>query len=150
MNPHFSQHELLEQVYGVGREDAHLRDCAECSQRLQLLLNKKARVTAAEIPVSNQFLASQRRAVYSRLDRAAASHVRWAPALAGAGLLAMGLFWFPRPELQAPRAPLPAAQVELSNNEQFFSEVYSMEQSVEPSAVAPMHSLFEPSGAGEQ
>jgi hypothetical protein len=39
-------------------------------------------------------------------------------------------------------APDPAPGVEL-NQEQLFSDLYSMEQSVEPLAAAPIHALFE-------
>ena len=49
MNPHFSQDELLDQMYGVGAREAHLRECAECSGRMQALLETKARLRA-ELP----------------------------------------------------------------------------------------------------
>ncbi len=159
MNPHLNQDELLEQVYGVGDRDAHLRECAECSGRLDALLRTKTRLLAeararvdadSRTEVSSAFLASQRRSIYARLDQAAASHVRWAPALAGAGLLAMGLLLFPHAQVRAPRAPVPTARVELNTNEQVFADLYSLEQSVEPSAAAPIHELFEGTAGPEE
>lgn len=154
MSRHLSQHELLEHVYGVGSGGAHLRDCAECSARLDAALRTKARLQAdADLSssVSSALLAAQRRAIYGRLDQAARSYVRWAPALAGAGLLAMGLLLLPHARVRTQHAPVPAARVDLSENEQLFSDLYSMEQSVEPSADAPIHELFEePAAAGEQ
>jgi hypothetical protein len=151
MNPHLSQSELVEQLYGVGGKEAHVRECAECAGRLEALLQLKGRVRSdadTRSRVSGAFLASQRRAIYARLDSAAAAHVRWAPALAGAGLLAMGLFLIPH--VQAPRTPAPTARVELNTNEQLFSDLYSMEQSVEPSAAAPIHELFEGTAGSEE
>jgi hypothetical protein len=153
MNPHLSQDELLLQVYGVGHKDAHLRECAECSGRMEALLRTKARLQIGAdsgAAVSNAFLAAQRRSIYARLDQAAASHVRWAPALAGAGLLAMGLLLFPHAQVRAPRAPAPTARVELNTNEQVFADLYSLEQSVEPSAAAPIHELFEGTAGSEE
>jgi hypothetical protein len=154
-NDHLSNNQLLEQVYGVGSGEAHLRECPECSARLESLLRIKARHQAgahARAHASSAFFAAQRRAVYARLDRAAASYVRWAPALAGAAILAVGLVLMPHAQVRAPRATAPAAHVELSDNEQLFSDLYSMEQSVEPSADAPIHELFDddPEGAGGQ
>jgi len=159
MNPHLSQVELVEQLYGVGGKEAHVRECAECAGRLDALLQTRARLLTetrlraeadSRSRVSSAFLAGQRRAIYARLDRAAASHVGWAPALAGAGLLAMGLLLFPHPQVHAPRAPVPTARVELNTNEQLFSDLYSMEQSVEPEAAAPIHELFEGTAAPEE
>lgn len=149
MKPHLNQDKLIERMYGVGGDDAidaHLRDCAECSGRLQALREAKTRLGADEARrsvVSNAFLASQRRAIYARLDQAAASHVRWAPALVAAGLLAMGIFLLPHPQYRAAHAPVPAPVAELNDNQQLFSDLYSMEQSVEPLAAAPIHELFE-------
>jgi predicted anti-sigma-YlaC factor YlaD len=153
MNPHLSQVELVEQLYGVGGKEAHVRECAECAGRLEALARTKAQLRSqadSRSHVSGAFLAAQRRAVYARLDQAAASHVRWAPALAGAGLLAMGLFLFPHVQLRAPRTPVPTARVELNTNEQLFSDLYSMEQSVEPTAAAPLHELFEGTAGSEE
>jgi predicted anti-sigma-YlaC factor YlaD len=153
MNLHLTQNQLLEHVYGVGSGEAHLRECAECSARLESLLQIKARHQAeahSQAYASSDFFAAQRRTVYSRLDRAAASYARWAPAVAGAALLAVGLMLLPHGQVRAQRAAVPAARVEPNDNAQLFSDLYSMEQSVEPSADAPIHELFEePDAAGE-
>jgi hypothetical protein len=60
----------------------------------------------------------------------------WAPALAAAALLAIGIAVY-RP------APAPAPLRPDAADAQLFADVYSMEQSVEPSVAAPIHSLFE-------
>ncbi len=151
---HLTKDQLIEQLYGAGGAEAHLRECGECSEKFEALKRTKARLqdeagTRLQVPAA--FLAEQRRAIYARLDQAAASHVRWAPALAGAGLLAMGLLWLPHAQLRTPPVrDRVAAQTE-SSSDKLISDLYSMEQSVEPQATAPIHELFEDAaGAGEQ
>jgi len=156
---HLNDDELLAQMYAGGTiarldRGAHLMECADCSTRLEALAETKARLRAAadaSAPVvSNEFLAAQRRAIYARLDQRVASQMRWAPAVAAAGLLAVGLLLY---HPHTPYAPVhttdPAARVEVSN-EQLLSDLYSMEQSVEPEAAAPIHELFEEGAQGGQ
>jgi len=148
MKQHFSNDELLDRMYGLGESGVpHLAECEECSSRLQALERRRVEVVAAnDAPVSNEFLLSQRRAIYARLDQAPSTPARWAPAaLAVAFLLVMSVF-LARPHLayRPVHSPAPAPLVELSD-EQLFSDLYSMEQSVEPRAAAPIHALFEAS-----
>jgi hypothetical protein len=153
---HLTQDELLDRMYGLGENGlAHLRECEECSSRLQALERRRAEMAAMTPSVSNEFLMAQRRAVYSRLDETALGRARWAPAaLAVAFLLVMGVFLArPHPAYRPMHAPDPAPGVELNSEqggpqtaqEQLFSDLYSMEQSVEPRAAAPIHGLFEAS-----
>ena len=118
------------------------------------------------LTVSDAFLAAQRRSIYARLDRDAAIHVRWVPALAFAGLLAMGLILYrphaqygpahstdttARVELNARAEVNEAVNVGVNNDAQLVSDLYSMEDSVEPLAAAPIHGLFEDTaGAAQQ
>lgn len=154
MNAHLSQDELLDQVYGIGAAAGHLQECAECSARFQALLRTKTQLREeadAGCQPSSAFFAAQRRAVYARLDRAAASYVRWAPALAGAGLLAIGLLLLPHGQVGSPHRAAPSAQTEMSGDDQLLSDLYSKEQSLEPSGAAPIHELFDAAtGSGEQ
>jgi hypothetical protein len=155
LSHHLSNDELLDRMYLV--ESAphlavpHLNDCEECSSRLQGLERKRAEVgsaaAAAESGISNEFLAAQRRAIYARLDQPASVRARWAPAaLAAVFLLVMGVFLVrPHPQYHQVRPPDPVVAVD-SINEQLFSDLYSMEQSLEPQAAAPIHALFEVSG----
>lgn len=134
MNRHVSHDHLIDQLYGVS-SDAHVENCAECSLRLNQLREKRAEM-AASAPVTTSFLAAQRREIYARLGHPAPSRMRWAPAMvAVAGLLIAGMF-----------AYHPAAKTPIHTDvadAQLFSEVYSMEQSTEPIAGAPIHALFE-------
>lgn len=144
---HLSQDELLDRLYGLGGDGvAHVWECEECSSRLQALERRRAEAAAAAPAVSNEFLMAQRRAVYSRLDETAPGRARWAPAaLAVAFLLVMSVFLArPHAAYRPAHAPAAGPGVEL-NQEQLFSDLYSMEQSVEPRAAAPIHGLFEAS-----
>jgi hypothetical protein len=142
LSRHLSNDELLDRMY-LGEGAPHLEECEECAGRLQALEQRRAQA-AAKQPVSNEFLAGQRRAIYARLDQPVSAHLHWAPAaLAVAFLLVTGVFLVrPHPQYRQVRPPAPAVAVDLSN-EQLFSDLYSMEQSVEPQAAAPIHGLFE-------
>lgn len=150
MNSHLSQDELLDQVYGLGERGSHLQECADCSRRLELMSAAKARLRPEELPVTPEFLAAQRRGVQARVKRAEALPTRLAPALAAAFLLAIGVFLF-RPHTQQQAAPVPVAAAQAdsaASNAQLFSDLYSMEQTFEPRAAAPIRELFEETGDG--
>jgi hypothetical protein len=155
MKHHLSNDEMLDRMYGLGESgNPHLRDCEECSSRLQGLERRRTEVVAelaAQPLVSNDFLLTQRRAIYSKLGQAPAARLHWAPAALGvAFLMVMGLFLVrPHAEYQPALATKIVPGVELSN-EQLFSDLYSMEQSVEPRAAAPIHGLFEGSEGDAQ
>ncbi|HEY7334414.1 MAG TPA: hypothetical protein VH639_05995 [Bryobacteraceae bacterium] len=142
MNRHLNNDELLDQLYGIGSSEAksHLLQCAVCAARYAAFERRRAEAaTATDVP--NDFLAAQRREVYARLGDDPNRHVRWAPAVAAALLLALGMFlqW---PEQRVSESPAPAARAELTD-EQLFSDVYSIEESPEPRAAAPIQGLFE-------
>ena len=138
---HLSEDALLDAVYGIAGNgaEAHLRRCADCAQRLQDWHEKRAaaveHVESVEIP--NDFLAAQRKKIYARIERPSRKHWLWAPGLAAACALAIGVFvYHPAPKEQ------PQRHAEISDA-QLFGEVYSMEQTLEPAAAAPARALFE-------
>jgi hypothetical protein len=133
---HLNNDELVNLVYGVGTS-GHLDDCRECAQRFEHLREKRA--LAAEVqPVSREFLAAQRRNIYARMGERPQARMKWVPALAAAAcLIAVGVFSH-RP---VPVATPEAAEIHV--DAQMFSDVYSMEQSMEPIAAQPIHALFE-------
>ena len=147
LSPHLSNDELLDRMY-LGECPPHLEECAECAARLQALERRRTEVgstaAAAESGISSEVLAAQRRAIYARLDQPVSVHARWAPAaLAAVFLLVMGVFLVrPHPQYHQVRPPDPVVAADLSN-EKLFSDLYSMEQSLEPQAAAPIHALFE-------
>ena len=144
MSGHLNHEQLLERLYGIGGREAHahLLECEECAGRYAAY---ERRQSEAILPVepSSDFLAAQRRAVYARMSQPMHHPGKWAPALVAGVLLAIGLFFY-RPS--APERAAPAAGSEISD-EQLFSDVYSIEESAEPRAAAPIQRLFEPAVA---
>jgi len=143
MKGHLNHDELLECLYGIGRREAyaHLLECKECAGRYAACERRRSEAVAP-VEVSSDFLAAQRRAIYAQLQEPPRSQAKWAPALAAGLLLALGLFlgW---PSVNPPERPAPAVKAEISD-EQLFSDVYSIEESIEPRAAAPIQRLFEP------
>ena len=66
MNRHLSDDELLDRLYGLTGNDSHLESCPECASRSAAFEGRR-RELAQPVPISTQFLAAQRRAIYSRL-----------------------------------------------------------------------------------
>lgn len=149
MSGHLKTDELVDRLYGLedqrgGEQDAHLASCADCRDRWEEMLRVQAAVSTPQ-PVSSDFMAAQRRKIYARLGEESRTRMTWAPALAAVALVAIGVAVY-RP-LSAPAPGFAShdsrpAQTEASDA-QLFSEVYSMEQSMEPSVAAPIHTLFE-------
>jgi hypothetical protein len=143
MRRHLNHDELLERLYGIGGREAHAHflECEECAGRYAAYERRRSEA-AAPVEVSTGFLAAQRRAIYARMEEPPRSQAKWAPALAAGLLLALGLFlrW---PSVHPPERPAPAVKAEISD-EQLFSDVYSIEESIEPRAAAPIQRLFEP------
>jgi hypothetical protein len=139
---HLSEDVLLDAVYGIAGEDAeaHVRACAACAGRLSEWRQRASATGTSEI--SGEFLAAQRRKIHERIERPSRKHWWWAPALAATCALAVGIFIYQPSIYQATPKPKPAANPEVSDA-QLFTDVYSMEQTLEPSAAAPVRALFE-------
>jgi len=139
---HLSDDALLDAVYGIAGSaaEAHLRRCADCSQRLEEWHEKRA-AAVESVEISNDFLAAQRKKIYERIERPSRKHWLWAPGLVAACALAIGVFVYHFVYHPAPKEP-PRRNAEISDA-QLFREVYSMEQSLEPAAAAPARALFE-------
>lgn len=143
---HLSDDALLDRLYGLGgndslasddsrvSDDSHLHSCQECTERWNAMLERRSQ-SVSEVAVPNEFLWAQRRKIYARMGEESPSPLRWVPAFAAAALLAIGVLVY------HPATPAPQ-QID-SNDAQLFSEAYSMEQSSEPRAAAPIHALFE-------
>ena len=151
---HLSEDVLIDALYGIAgpEAEAHTRRCPDCATRLSEREQKRA-IACETGEVSSEFLTAQRRKIYQRLsqDPSEAAQPRsgmrlvWAPALAAACALVVGIFvYHPRPDTR------PAAGVKVAveaaveaNDTQLFTDVFSMEQSLEPNASAPVRALFE-------
>lgn len=149
MSRHWTDNELIDRMYGIGPAGVH--ECAQCDARLRAMERIRAEI-AGSVEPSSDFLAAQRRAIYSRLGERAGERrpaMIWASASVGALCLALGLIGagvfashgsapahVPRPESHA------VARAE-SDDAQLFSDVDAMEQASEPRAAAPIHALIE-------
>jgi len=136
---HLSEDALLDAVYGIAGNDAeaHVRRCTDCALRLQEW-NEKRAAAAACVEIPDEFLASQRRKIYERMERPSPSRWLWAPGLVAACALTVGIFvYHPAPRQQ------PMNQHAEISDAQLFHDVYSMEQAAEPAAAAPARALFE-------
>ena len=133
MKSHLTNDELVDLLYGVGG-GSHLDECRACSERFEELRERKA-MAAEPVAVPWDFLAEQRRNIYARMGtRPQAGVAHWVPALAAVVcLIAVGLFSY---------HPERTTKAEIIDT-QLFSDVYSMEQSMEPIAAQPIHALFE-------
>lgn len=146
MSRHWTDDELIDRMYGVGAAGAH--ECAECDARLREMERVRAEVTRELVPASD-FLAAQRRAIYSRLGERAGERrpaVVWAPAtVAVLCLIAAGIFAYHGSAAgPAPVRPVPHVLARAdADDAQFLSDVYSMEQTSEPRAAEPIHALIE-------
>jgi hypothetical protein len=141
---HLSDDVLLDALYGLTEIGSAVRECPSCAARWTEMNQQRARLAQA-VDVSSDFLAAQRREIYERLSRpeprTAFLVPRWAAVLSVVCVIAIGLFWF--------RAPKAGGRAELGtevSDTQLFadvSEVYSLEESFEPAAAAPIRALFE-------
>jgi anti-sigma factor RsiW len=138
---HLSEDALLDAVYGIAGNEAetHLRTCADCARRLHEWQEKRA-ASAASVEIPGEFLAAQRRKIYERIEGPSRKRWLWAPGLAAACALAVGVFVY-HPVAERPAAQ-PAKRAEISDA-QLFRDIYSMEQVSEPAASAPVRALFE-------
>lgn len=135
---HLKTDDLIDRLYGLENVSAgeHLDNCSDCRNRWNEMLRVRAEL-ASPAPVSNEFLAAQRRNIYARLGQERKTRMAWAPALAAAALLAIGVAVY-RPAATPSHLAQPDAA-----DAQLFADVYSMEQAMEPSVAAPIHSMFE-------
>jgi hypothetical protein len=135
MNPgHWSDQDFIDDIYGVGPADRHLEACAACRARHAGMRARK-QLLVREPPISQEFLAAQRRSIYRRLQQPSRLVSRLAPAFAVLVLL-IGMFVMRQ-------SPPPAPQRDQASDAQLFSDIYALEQSSEPRAAAPVRALFE-------
>lgn len=149
MNGHWNDDELIDLLYGLKRDtEAHLETCADCSRRWREMQRVRqtilARPAAGIEKNENDFLAAQRRAIYTRLGEAQRpASTAWIPALGAAALLALALaMYHPAVPVSHPVHTAVAAAPDASDTK-LFSDVYSMVQSDEPTVAAPLHTLFD-------
>lgn len=137
---HWSEDELLDRLYGVGPDDDHLRICAECDGRLQALAaRRRVVVSNEESTVDPALLLRQRVAVMERIERPGSSLVSWRAATAFTCAIAIILIF----AVYQPQRSKSVVTQRASSDAQFFSEIYSEMEQIEPRAAKPMRRLFE-------
>jgi ferric-dicitrate binding protein FerR (iron transport regulator) len=138
MNPHWGEQDFTRWMFGLKEEDEHLNNCPQCQAEVARLTAVRHGITS-EPAVSHEFLAAQRRAIYTRLHEPAQSWMRariLAPVGAGVALAAVCVaLMFPTKPAQQP--------LFTESDQKFFTEIGSMEQSAEPRAIQPIHNMFE-------
>ena len=145
---HLSDEDLIRRLYGIGEEDDHLAACSECNDRWLAIQNiiRSARAEQPRAPeMTGRKLAVQRQQILARVNQPVPGSLVWRwipPAAAAASLLAAALFLS---HLTGPVTPPPAAAAAVNTeaDAQLFTDVYSMEQDVEPRAAAPIRGLFQ-------
>jgi hypothetical protein len=137
---HWTNDELLDHLYGLGPEDGHEKECAECQQRIVAMQSRRAG-RADEPWVPEEFLRTQRESITRQLAVVEGPKRVWWRAPAWAALMvavAVALSW-PQPDGQNLSARNNAAVQDSG----MYLEIYQTISSEEPRALAPMHSLFE-------
>ena len=132
---HWTENDFQKWLYGLKEEDAHLQTCSECRTELERLRMARGRTLAAP-EVSEEFLAAQRRNIHNRLNHHPSRNfapLRWALSAAMLLVVVVGL--------TLPR--FRKSPVDLTNDEQLYSDLAAMEQTSEPKAIQPLHGLFE-------
>ena len=134
---HWTDEQLIDHIYGIGPTDGHLNQCAQCTSRLSVMETRRQQVSLEE-PVTDHFLAAQRRTIYARLSEPhhwwqALQFRHWASAAAMFVVLAgsAAVYESHRQELAESRADAQLAQ-----------DVSQMSFESEPQATAPLKGLF--------
>ncbi len=140
---HWTDHQLIEHLYGVGPEGDHLRGCSECQDRLSAMQSCRLALepTSEQAGPGAELLARQRRRIYAKLAEPAhwwseTRMRRWASAAATLLVLGGGLMVYEEYHQQE----LVKDQV---SDAQLADQVSSMTQDSEPQPTAPLEALFE-------
>jgi hypothetical protein len=136
---HWTEDELIAHLYGVGPEDGHLHECAECGTRLEQMQAARQNYESlqTEDEVTFDFLAAQRRRIYERLFKPGSKLVRrFAPALAASLVVAGGLLFYQQEQSQT-------QPVVKASDSQLVEDVGRVAMNPEPAPTAPLQALFE-------
>jgi hypothetical protein len=153
---HLSDDELIGLLYGLGDgkdDEGHLEQCSECGERWNAMHRAlgmaRAEAAASEIDgaseISARRLAAQRVQILERLEHPSSGLLawRWVPVATAASLLAAAMFLHQRPSVPQQAPPATPVAVNAEADSELFTDVYSMEQDVEPRAAAPIRALFQ-------
>jgi hypothetical protein len=144
---HLNDDVLIDGLYGLIDVEERIGACLPCASRWSELQEKHAAL-AVPMEVAPEVLAAQRRNIYARIEHPFKSApLRWAaPVMAAVAVcvLAIGVVAH-HPVTDVHPAPAPASETQQLSD--VYSDVYSMEQSFEPTASASLRALFEADGS---
>jgi hypothetical protein len=152
--PHLSDDELIALLYGLGDAEGHLAHCPECGERWNAMHRALGMVraeSAAILEIGGRRLAAQRQEILQRLENPTSGlrALSWVPVATVAALLAVAMFLQQHNQV-APTVPAAKATVNAETDAELFTDVYSMEQDVEPQAAAPIRALFQEASFEEE
>jgi hypothetical protein len=152
--PHLSDDELIALLYGLGDAESHLAQCQECGERWSAMhraLGMTRSESARMLEIGGRRLAAQRQEILQRLENPPSGlrASNWIPAAAVAALLAVAMFLQQHTQV-APAVPAAKATLNTETDAELFTDVYSMEQDVEPRAAAPIRALFQEASFEEE
>ena len=136
MSRHWSDEELIDHLYGIGRGDQHLEQCEECRARWLRVRERRDMILRQSPEIPEELMVAQRAALQHRV--AGGGH-GWSlpltPALAALAVVVLALVL---------SRPAPAPEPTLASTDgEFFTEIYAMVESPEPLAAEPINGLFE-------
>lgn len=140
---HWTDEQLIEYLYGVGPENAHVDACTDCQARLAAMeVNRETDLSRCDGEIAFEFLAAQRRKIYARLTTPATR--RWtqlqprrlAATAATLAVLGGGLFLYEEHQKQQ------MIDNKLSDA-QLAQQVSNMAEEAEAQPTAPLQALFE-------
>jgi hypothetical protein len=145
---HVSDDVLIDGLYGLVDVEGRIGGCPPCTARWNELQEKRAAI-ALPGGVPAEVLAAQRRNIYARIENSARLHWTGPAVAAAAGVcvLAIGVFVHHPAPAVTPVRPAVTSVSETQQLPEVYSDVYSMEQSFEPTASASFRVLFEADGA---
>jgi hypothetical protein len=143
LSGHWTDEQLIEQIYGIAPKDLHLEGCQECQGRLAAMLSARREVErngSPEDQLAFDLLAAQRRRVYERIGGSmnwqfAGAIRRWAAAAAMVAVLGGGALVYEQQRRQTSQNTI--------SDIQLAQQVSQIANDSEPGATAPLQALFD-------
>ena len=147
MTRHWTLDELMDRLYGIREADEHLASCRECGLRIEDLQRRRAASVVSPELTAGEW-ACRKAAVLERIESPSRRIPSWVPAMTAAACLAVIALLTQHSTLLPARVTPPAADSAVAgatpvSDAQLFADIYSVEESDEPRAAAPIHELFQ-------
>jgi hypothetical protein len=152
LSGHWTDEQIIEHLYTGEPGDGHILSCTRCLNRLHSIQENRRRLEEAaqeQNEPTAEFLMSQRRRIYARLDptpsrRASAGIVRrWASTGIAVLILGGGLLLFEDGSRLGPHSkPGQQAATSKISDSQLASDVSQMADASEPGPTEPLQALF--------